>query len=281
MKGTGIALGVGLGYREELDAQLDANLSKVDFLEIVGDQCFDLAMRKRIVGWSRRLPTVCHFLGLSLGTDEALDERYVRAVEGVLQEIQPVWFSDHLAVTRVQDVELGHLSPVAFTDETVEIVARKAAAVQRRCRLPFLLENISYHFVMPGASLAEWDLLSRVVEAADCGLLLDLNNLYVNATNHGYDPYEFLRNIPLDRVVQVHIAGATERDGVLIDSHADSVSDEVFEYLDYLCRHSAISAVLLERDRNFPPFDELAHEMTRARSSLLRSRGGIRGRGGV
>lgn len=272
-------LGVGIGWREELDAELERNLEAVDFLEIVGDQCFEPANRERIVAWSRRLPVVCHFLGLSLGTDEPANEDYVRAVENVLRELEPRWFSDHLAVTRVQDVDLGHLSPVSFTEQTVEIVARKAAAMQKRCGLPLLLENIAYHFVMPGSTLTEWELISRIVEDADCGLLLDLNNLHVNARNHGYDPYHLLRHIPLDRVVQVHIAGGFSRNGVLIDSHAHPVPDEVFDYLDYVCRHSAVSTVLLERDRNFPAFGELADEMSRARSIVRRhgGRGGMRG----
>jgi uncharacterized protein (UPF0276 family) len=255
-----------------LEEGLTNHLSEVDFLEIVGDQCFDPSMREHMAAWSRRLPTVCHFLGLSLGTAEELDEPYVAAVEGVLQELQPAWFSDHLAVTRVQDVDLGHLSPVVFAEQTVDLVVRKVAYLQQRCRLTLLLENITYHFVPPGTRFQEWELLSRIVEGADCGILLDLNNLYVNAHNHRYDPYEFLRSIPLDRVVQVHIGGSTERRGVLIDSHAHPVPDEVFEYLDHVCRHSPISAVLLERDRNIPPFGELSLEMARARS-VLRRRG--------
>jgi uncharacterized protein (UPF0276 family) len=272
MRDPRIALGVGLGYREELNDQLLAHVGDVDFLEIVGDQCFELSMRSRVVPWARKLPTVCHFLGLSLGTDEPLDERYVAAVEEVLQVVRPHWFSDHLAMTRVNDVDLGHLAPVNFTDETVEIVGRKAAAVQARCGLPLLLENITYHFALTGASMTEWELLTRIVETADCGILLDLTNLYVNAHNNLYDPYEFLRSIPLDRVVQVHIAGTTQRDGVLIDSHAHPVPDAVFEYLQYLCRHSQVSAVLLERDRDMPPFEDLSREMERARSILRDNR---------
>jgi uncharacterized protein (UPF0276 family) len=270
---TTTILGVGLGYREELACYLEPHASEIDFLEIIGDQCFEPSMCNHIEEWTRRLPSVCHFLGLSLGSAEPLDEQYVVMVKDVLERIRPVWFSDHLAISRVKGMDLGHLSPVTFTDETVEIVSRKASDLQTECGLPLLLENITYYFQVPGATLTEWELLTRIVETADCGILLDLNNLYVNARNNGYDAYRYLRSIPLDRVMQVHIGGTTVHDGVLIDSHAHPVPEEVFEYLGYVCRHSPVSAVLLERDRNMPPFEELSLEMRRARG-VLRSRAG-------
>ncbi|HEX3155856.1 MAG TPA: DUF692 domain-containing protein [Candidatus Angelobacter sp.] len=265
-------LGVGLGYRPELSEDIDRHPGEVDFVEFTGDHCFNPSLMTKAKALSRRMPGVCHFLSLSIGTAEPLDEEYTEKVAEVLLQLQPPWFSDHLAVTRVQGVDLGHLSPVAFTEETVEIVSRKAIYLQERFGLPFLLENITSHFTLPGASLTEWDLLTKIVERSGCGILLDVNNVYVNAFNAGFDPYDFLRGIPLDRVLQIHLGGAVMRDGVMIDSHGHPVPDPVYDLLEFVCDNSPVSAILLERDRNMPAFEELAGEMRRARSILNGSR---------
>jgi uncharacterized protein (UPF0276 family) len=259
-------LGVGLGYRPELQDDFERHCGDIDFFEFIADNGFDPPLLRDIEHWSYRLPSVCHSLGLSLGTAEPLDESYVVKLERILQRIRPHWLSDHLAVTSVQGVNLGHLSPVTFTEETVEIVSAKVATLQRRFGIPLLLENITYHFTLPGAELTEWELLRKIANSADCGILLDLSNLHINAHNHRYDPYEFLSGIPLDRVLQVHLGGATEADGVLIDSHGGPVHDEAFEFLEYVCRVRQVPAVSFERDKNMPPFEELARELHRARA---------------
>jgi uncharacterized protein (UPF0276 family) len=140
--------------------------------------------------------------------------------------------------------------------------------VQDRCGVPFALENITYYFELPGSRLREAELLTRIVERADCGLLLDLNNLYVNSRNHNYDPYEFMRALPLERVLQIHIAGAVERDTFIVDSHAHPTGDEVFEYLRFVCEKVPPPSVVLERDQNLPPFAELLAELRRARAAM-------------
>ena len=261
-------LGVGLGYRPELAQDLERDPAQVDFLEFVGDHCFHPALMTQARNLAAKIPNVCHFLNLSVGTAEPLDEEYVEKVGDVLAQLRPAWFSDHLAMTHVQGMDIGHLSPVAFTEETVEIVAGKAAYLQERFGIPFLLENITYHFTVPGGTLTEWDLITKIVERADCGILLDLNNVYVNAHNHGYDPYKFLENIPLERALQIHIAGAAMNDDIMIDSHGHPVGEPVFEYLGYVCRQVPVAGILLERDKNMPPFEELVREMARARVIL-------------
>jgi uncharacterized protein (UPF0276 family) len=266
-------LGVGLGYRDEFADALEQNRGTVDFLELIGDKCFDCEQMTVAKKLAQKFPVVCHFLSLSLGTAEPLDTDYVSNVCAVLQQLRPKWFSDHLAVTRVQGLDIGHLSPVAFVRETVELVTAKIREVQDRFALPFLLENITYHFPLPGATMNEWEIISEIVEKADCGILLDLTNVLVNSYNNRYDPYEFLRNIPLERVIQIHIAGITMRDGIMIDSHSHAVPNEVYSYLGYVCERSPVAAILLERDRNMPPFSELAQEMQRGRELLLRTSG--------
>jgi uncharacterized protein len=261
-------LGVGLGYRRELQVALESHTGEVDFLEVIGDECFEDTACEALDLWATRMPIVCHFLGLSLGTAEAIDEAYLTRVRTVIARLRPVWISDHLAMTRVQGVDLGHLSPIAFSEESVALIARKAADVQARCGLPLLLENISYDFSLPGGSMKEVEALTRVVQASDCRILLDLTNLHVNSQNHGYDPYAYLDELPLERVSQIHIGGAVLRGSSWVDSHAHEVPMPVFDYLDYTCARSTVSSILLERDRAIPDFSELAAEMSRARDIL-------------
>ena len=272
MKKEFVQIGVGVGYRAEMSAEIQRNLHDIDFVEFIGDHCFDVSTLLRAKALTAKIPNVCHFLSLSLGTDEPLDQSYVSKISDVITELRPVWLSDHLAMTKAGGVDIGHLAPATFTEETVDIVARKIIQLQDRFGLPLLLENITYYFALPGGTLTEGQLLKRIVERADCGILLDLNNLYVNAYNNHYDPYEFLNTLPMERVIQVHIGGCTMRDGVLIDSHAHAVQEPIFEYLRFVCNNSPVAAILLERDRDFPPFEELAQEMRRARSILCENR---------
>jgi uncharacterized protein (UPF0276 family) len=187
----------------------------------------------------------------------------------VFTRLRPVWFSDHLSVSQAGGIDIGHLAPLSFTQEVVEIVSAKIAALQEKFSVPFLLENITYYFQLPGAEMTEWEFIRRILEGSDCGMLLDLNNLYANAKNHDYDVYEFLDSIPLERVVEIHLAGGLLCDGLYIDTHGHSVSDKVWEYLEFVCRRAAVKGIVLERDQNFPSFEELLAELQRARLILL------------
>lgn len=267
------ALGVGLGYRQQIAHAIRRNLHEIDFFEVIGDELFDLDELESFRDAIGKSPVVCHFLDLSLATDAPLEERYLADVERVLQAVSPRWFSDHVAITSVPGMRIGHLSPPAFTMETARIVAGKAREIQSRFGLPFLLENIAYPFVLPGAEISEWEFLAEIVELADCGILLDLNNVYVNSCNHGYDPYEYFQGIPVSRIRQVHIAGAVVEAGLVMDSHGHPVSDAVFDYLDYMCRRTEVAGILLERDKNFDDFDGLIREVRMARAIWQASRG--------
>ena len=270
-------LGAGLGYRRQIAAQIRDNLNAIDFFELIGDEAFDAEVVTGIRDVIGTKPVVCHFLGFSLATEGPLTNGYLDRVSTVLQTFNPAWFSDHLAVTESHGVDIGHLSPVAFTTHTVKTVASKIRELKRAVGLEFLLENITYHFTLPGAKLTEWEMLTAIADEASCGILLDLNNLYVNSCNHKYDPYEYLDRIPLQRVHQVHIGGTLVRDGVALDTHGHPVVEEVFNYLRYVCGRTPISAVLLERDQNFADFQELTDDIARSRD-ILRGRSKVEAR---
>src|SRR5262249_55350943 len=150
-----------------------------------------------------------------------------------LKKIQPAWFSDHLGLNRVGNVAIDHFIPLAFDDELVRIVSGKVREIKGRTSVEFLLENITYYFSV-GGEMTEWDFITRVAVAADCGLVLDLANLHANSYNHKYDPYQFLSGIPLDRVVEIHLAGGALWGDIYVDTHGHSVPRDVWEYLTHL-----------------------------------------------
>lgn len=262
-------LGVGLGYHTEFREGILAHQEEVDFVEIITERCFSAFERRQLEAITTSMPVVCHGLQLSLGTAEALNDTYLDELSQVLTRLRPIWFSDHLSLSHAGGIDLGHLAPLSFTQEVVEIVRHKIAVLQKQFSVPFLIENITYYFQVPGAEMSECEFISRILEGSDCGMLLDLNNLYVNAKNHNYDVYEFLTSIPLERVVEIHLAGGLMREGLYIDTHGHSVNNKVWEYLEFVCRRAKVRGIVLERDQNFPPFEEILAELQRARVILL------------
>ncbi|MBV9542806.1 MAG: DUF692 domain-containing protein [Chloroflexi bacterium] len=261
-------LGVGLSYRPELDEVLLARAGEIDFVEVITERFFHAHQRRGLELLQRRVPIVCHGLDLCVGSFDPIEETYLEALRDVAIRVQPVWFSDHLATTRVGGIDFEQLAPVAFTEENLVSVCTKVARAKAEVDRAFLLENITYYFEMPGSMMSEAEFLTRVVEQADCGLLLDVNNLAINASNHGYDPERFLRLIPLERVVEVHVAGGAKQGTLRVDTHGHPVSDDVWRLLEIVCRRAPVHGIVLEREQNMPSFDELLDEIRHARDVL-------------
>ena len=158
------------------------------------------------------------------------------------------------------------LLPVPLNMEGARHMARRARQAQSYVGRPMLLENISYYMQMPGSDLEEADFLSEVLERADIGLLLDVNNVYVNAINHNFDPYRYLDKLPLERTVQIHIAGHSHGPEMIIDTHGAPVIEPVFELLEYVLRRTSVKAIMLERDQNYPEFSEIIAELDQIRT---------------
>lgn len=175
-------------------------------------------------------------------------------------------------MTRVGELEIGHLAPVPRTQEMVGIVCENIGRARAATGFPFILENIASPLELPGAEMGEAEFLSRIVEESDSGLLLDLMNLHANAVNHGYDPYEFLSSLPLDRVVQVHVIGGhVDGRGVLVDSHSRATPNDVWELLGWVALRTGIKGVLIEWDEDFPDFGVFLEEIARAKEILRRT----------
>ena len=256
-------LGTGLGLRRELVDETFDNAGRIDWLEIVPENYMGLGgrARERLEEAASNFPLVSHGVNLSIGSTDVLSELYLTEIKELLERIDSPWWSDHLCFTTNDGTYMHDLLPVPLTKEAVHHIAERAKRVQDRTQRPFLLENISFYMQMPGSEMPEEEFITQVVEEADCGLLLDVNNVYVNSLNHKFDPYKYIDALPLDRVVQIHIAGHKKIDDYVIDTHGAAVVEPVFQLLEHVLRKTKVHAILLERDQQFPEFEELLGEI--------------------
>jgi uncharacterized protein (UPF0276 family) len=257
--------GVGLGLRWDfLEEVLDGPAYDVAFFEVspenyLGRGGYYPSALERI---AERYPIVTHGLTLSLGAVDEPDPAYLSALRAEVTRLGSPWHSDHLCFSTAGERVLHELLPLKFSEENVARVAARARRMEGVLERPFAIENITY-YVHPGVpQMSELTFLQRVLEQSDARLLLDVNNVYVNAQNHGFDPREFISGIPLDRVVEVHVAGhETSESGLLLDTHGQPVADPVLELLEWTLERTGPVPVLLERDNDVPDLAELLAEV--------------------
>jgi uncharacterized protein (UPF0276 family) len=262
-------LGVGLGFRKELSKEISENPPEIELLELISDHYLDNLPGKKqeALELTKNFPIVLHGLELSLGTDHKVNEEYLNKLGNLVDLIQPGWASDHLCFTGVEHQGLGTLTPLPFNRQVVDIVVKNIKQVAARLSCPFLIENISYLFTVPPCEMSEAEFITSVLEESDSYLLLDITNVLNNATNAKYDAYEFLDQIPLERVVQIHLAGGKYHKDLLLDSHDSAIPDGVFDLLKYALPKTAnLKGIIIERDQNFPPIEELFTEMEQVRA---------------
>jgi uncharacterized protein (UPF0276 family) len=268
------SLGAGIGYRSVFRSDLFLNRSATDFLEIVADHYLDATAEaeEELALLEAHYPLIPHGINLSLGSAEGVDMAYARKFASLVNRLKPAWWSEHISFTRAGGIDIGHLTPLPFTREAVDTFCRNVREVQALTDTPLILENISYVVNLPVAEMTEAQFLTEILERTGCGLLLDVTNLYLNSINSGYDAIAFLGDIPLDRIVQLHFVGGRWVGGVYVDSHSEATPQEVWDLLDEVVRRAPVKGVLLERDDNMPPFDELAGEVDHARR-IMRGHG--------
>jgi len=264
-------LGFGLGLRREHFDSLEDHAHAIDFLEVLTENFASFGGRTRevLTRCADRFPIVLHGVALSIGSIDPLDERYLDQVARLAERTRAVGWSDHLCFSSAHGVEYHDLVPLPFTDEAVEHVAARVRLVRERIGLPFLLENPSYYTrwqVAPEAgAMDEATFLRRIVEAGDCGILLDVNNVYVNAMNHGYDARAYIDRLPLERVQQIHMAGHHQWPDVIVDTHAAPVCDAVLDLYSYTIAKTGPVATLLEWDHDIPPIETMVAELAKIR----------------
>jgi uncharacterized protein (UPF0276 family) len=261
-------LGVGLGLRGEIFEETLAASKQIDWLEITPENYMGRGglAQERLTRAQSAYPLVSHGVTLSLGSVDPFDEAYLKQLELLFQQINPPWFSDHLCFSGVDGTYSNDLLPLPRTAEAVNHVVKRIRYIQDRFARPVLIENISYYLDYPGQEMSEAQFLSEILEQSDCGLLLDVNNVYVNAQNHHGDATEFLSALPLERVVQLHVAGHNHYPEGIIDTHGAAVCPEVWALLTWVLQRCKPLGVLLERDLDIPPFAELLDELQQIRA---------------
>lgn len=263
LKETLPKLGIGLGLRRDMASETLEHRAQIGFLELVPENYMGIGGRAREVldKAAAAYPLISHGVNLSIGSTDDLNYDYLKQLKSLLDEYDIPWFSDHLCFTSIEGSYLHDLLPLPFSRETVKHIVERVKRVQDFVERPFLLENISFYMYLPGGDMTEGEFITEILELADCGLLLDVNNVYVNALNHGFDAHKFLDTLPLERVVQIHIAGHKMGKEMIIDTHGSPVIEPVYELLDAVLRKTPVCGVLLERDQNFPQFDEILSEL--------------------
>jgi uncharacterized protein (UPF0276 family) len=256
--------GAGLGFRREIIPALKQGVPDgIDFFEIAPENWLGMGGRsaKDLRAFTERHPFACHGLSLSLGGPAPLDEALLRRIKAFMREHGMRLYTEHLSWCG-DDGQLYDLLPIPFTEEAVRWTAERVRRAQDLLGMRIGLENASYYVAPPGAEMNEIAFIRAVIEEADCLLHLDVNNIYVNSLNHGFDPSAFLRELPLERTCYIHVAGHyVEPDGLVVDTHGAPVIDPVWALLEEAYAICGPQPTCLERDFNIPALDALAAEV--------------------
>jgi uncharacterized protein (UPF0276 family) len=258
-------LGVGLGLRTVHYSHILNEHPRVDWFEIISENYMETAGRPIYIldQIAERYPIVMHGVSMSIGSTDPIDFEYLRELKALRDRTRAVWLSDHLCWTGVARKNTHDLLPLPYTEESLSHVASRIKVVQDFLEAPLFLENPSTYVEFAGSTMKEWEFLAQLCEYADCGILLDVNNVHVSAFNHGFDPSTYLDAIPMNRVAQIHVAGHTNCGTHIIDTHIGPVIDQVWELFREAYRRSEAST-LLEWDAEIPSFERVHAEAKRA-----------------
>lgn len=266
--------GVGIGLRPRFVDRDDLlrTSRRIDFLEMVPENWLLRGGRRQmqLQECLRRWPTVPHGVSLNIGGIDPLDGAMLDAIGELCVQSDAPFFSDHLVYSSVAGQPLHDLLPLPFTQEVVDHVAARVDAAQRRVGRPLVLENATFYAHMPGSTMSEAEFLRSVCATADCGMLLDVNNVYVNSLNHRFDPYRFIDQMPLERVRQIHLAGHTLVGQTVIDTHIGPIVSAVWTLYRYtIAKAGRLIPTLIEWDDEIPHVDEVLAEAERARAHAM------------
>ena len=271
----------GLGWRPELAAGILSNLDRIDIVEVIADDYFEAAksQRRALRTLAAQVPVALHGVTLGLASSVSVDAKRLEQTARLVGEIQPEFWSEHLAFVRGGGLEIGHLAAPPRTNATVEGAAWNLTAAKKIVGAMPLVENIATLIDPPASQLSEADWTSEILAVANCNLLLDLHNLYANAVNFGFDPYDFIDRMPQEKIRAIHLAGGrwikakTTDERRLLDDHLHDVPETVYDLLEYtVAKTSHPLTVILERDGRYPPIEILLNQLDRARDALRRVR---------
>ena len=260
-------LGFGLGLRTAHYEAIFETKPALDWFEIICENYMVPGGRPiaNLMRIRNDYPMVMHGVSLSIASSDALNIDYLRDLKALADRIEPAYISDHLCWTGIQGKNLHDLMPLPYTEATVNHVADRVRQVQDFLGRQILLENVSSYITFAQSEMSEWEFLRAIAEKADCHILLDINNIFVSAFNHGFEPIEYVEGIPVDRVRQFHLAGHENRGDIIIDTHDAPVIEPVWDLYAKACERFGPVSTMIERDDNIPPLEELMIELDHAR----------------
>jgi hypothetical protein len=260
-------LGLGVGLRTSHFAHILGERPKIGFFEVLTENFLDTGGRPLFIldEIAEHYPVVMHGVSMSVGSTDPVDFAYLAKVKALAARTRALWVSDHVCWTGVLGRNTHDLLPLPYTEESLRHTVAHIRAIQDFLERPLVLENPSTYLEFTPSSMPEWEFIARMAEAADCGLLFDVNNVFVSAFNHGYDPYAYIDAIPGERVCQYHLAGHTHKGTHILDTHSDHVVDPVWRLYGHTLRHVGLRATLLEWDADIPPFEVVHQEVLKAR----------------
>lgn len=263
-------LGLGLGLRTVHFGHILSQQPKVDWFEIISENFMDTGGRPLHIldEVAERYPVVMHGVSLSVGSGDPLDLEYLRKLKALAERCRAVWVSDHICWTGVSFRNTHDLLPMPYTEESLDYVVARVKRVQDVLERPLVLENASTYCEFSSSTLTEQDFVRALAERADCGLLLDVNNVYVSSFNHGFDPVEYVKAVPHERVCQFHLAGHTHFGTHILDTHSDHVVDPVWEVYRLAHQLTGGRSTLLEWDENIPEFQVVHDEVLKAKEHM-------------
>jgi uncharacterized protein (UPF0276 family) len=261
-------LGIGIGLRTVHFDHILRRRPDIDWFEVLSENFMDTGGRAQWVldKVAERYPIALHGVSMSIGATDPLDLDYLRKLKALAARTRAHWVSDHLCWTGVSGRNVHDLLPMPYNEEALRHTAGRVRQVSEILERPLVLENPSSYVEFATSTMTEWEFLSRLAQEADCGLLLDVNNVYVSAFNHGFDARAYIDGIPADRVVQYHVAGHTNKGTHILDTHSDHALDEVWELFRRSCRRTGNVATLYEWDEDIPAFDVVHAEALKARA---------------
>ncbi|WP_298518882.1 DUF692 domain-containing protein [uncultured Kordia sp.] len=263
-------LGLGLGLRGEHFNHILEYKPAVDWFEIISENFMDSGGRPRYVldQIAEQYPIVMHGVSMSIGSTDPLNYDYLKRLKKLADEINPKWISDHLCWTGVLSLNSHDLLPVVLNEESLQLITTKIKQVQDYLERPLILENPSTYLTFQQSTIPEWQFLKSMVEETNCGLLLDVNNVYVSSFNNEFDPIEYIEGLPHENIVQMHLAGHQHNGDHIIDTHDSPVVDPVWELFSLAWERTGGTSTLLEWDGNIPEFDICHAELLKAKNYM-------------
>lgn len=264
----------GIGYRDEIGHKILQNLEHLDCVEIISERYIrspQALNELRII--REQVPIIPHGVSLSIASP-SLNESHLLLIKQMCNIISPPYYSEHLCLTHSPGIDIGHLAPIQYNEENLEIIIKNVMLVQDYLELPLVLENITYPFVFPYDTLTQAEFFSYLVAETNCGILLDIENLYINSINHEFSLSTFLDNLPCNSITQIHLAGGKNIGTKHIDTHSELISEPVWNLLqEVVIRCANIKTIIIEHDSNFPDnFMDLLNQVSKAKNIVCSAR---------